>query len=193
MVLEESLVWPLKTYNSYVDHTIYQVVQMKTHVKTHIESPYHLDGKGKSLDVFPPETFFGRMVFFNFDVQGDLVITREMIRKADDGRLKGADIVVLHTSWTKESGTKMPQIASEGAAYFISKGIKVFGVDESIGQSQTHDTLLRNGIPLLEMLCNLDKLSQKVSFIIAIPGLMKIQGIDSSTVQAVVLEGMEVV
>ena len=43
LVLEEALVWPLRTYGSYVDDTVYQVVKMKTHVKTHIESPFHLD------------------------------------------------------------------------------------------------------------------------------------------------------
>ena len=88
LVLEEALVWPLRTYGSYVDDTVYQVVKMKTHVKTHIESPFHLDGKGKPLSAFSPETFFGRAVFFYFDVEPDTVITREMIEKADNGRLK---------------------------------------------------------------------------------------------------------
>ena len=43
------------------------------------------------------------------------------------------------------------------------------------------------------MLVNLDKLTQDVFFLIAIPGLMKVQGIDSSTTQAVAIEGLEVI
>lgn len=198
LVLEEGLIWPLKTYGSYVDETVYQVVKMKTHLKTHIESPYHLDKKGKSLSEFSPETFFGRAVFFYFDVPGDSIITDEMIEMADNGRLQEGDIAIVRTSWTEESGGDKPEIPSEGAHYFLSKGIKMFGQDESVsifkgGENSSHDILLKNNVPLLEMLCNLDKLTQDVSFIIAIPGLMKIKGIDSSTVQAVVVEGMEVI
>ena len=198
LVLEEALVWPLRTYGSYVDDTVYQVVKMKTHVKTHIESTIKLDGKGKPLSAFSPETFFGRAVFFYFDVEPDTVITREMIEKADNGRLKGNDIAVVRTSWTNYSKGNKPERKRDGAEFFLSIGIKMFGQDESLsifegGPESTHDILLKNDIPLLEMLCNLDKLTQDVSFIIAIPGLMKVEGIDSSTVQAVVIEGLEVI
>jgi arylformamidase len=197
LVLEEALVWPLKTYGSYVDDTVYQVVKMKTHVKTHVESPYHLDGKGNPLSAFAPETFFGRAVFFHFDVPADSIITKAMIEKADNGRLTGGDIAIVRTSWTKEMKGDKPEITSDGANYFLSKGIKLFGQDESLsifkgGKTSAHDIFLKNNIPLLEMLCNLDRLTQDVSFIIAIPGLMKVQGIDSSTTQAVVIEGLEV-
>ncbi len=197
LVLEEALVWPLETYGSYVDDTVYQVVKMKTHVKTHVESPYHLDKKGNPLSSFAPETFFGRAVFFYFDVPADSIITRDMIEKADNGRLKGGDIAIVRTSWTKDMKGEKPEIMSDGANYFLSKGIKFFGQDESLsifrgGKTSTHDIFLKNNIPLLEMLCNLDQLTQDVSFLIAIPGLMKVQGIDSSTTQAVVIEGMEV-
>jgi arylformamidase len=196
MVIEESLVWPLQTYNSYVDNSIYQIVQMKTHLKTHIEAPYHLDGKGKPLSAFPPGTFIGRMVIFYFDVSAGTIITKEMIEKADNKRLREGDIVVVRTSWTKKIGGTMPVILQEGGRYFLEKRIKLFGMDESISifegvDKSPHDMLLKSNIPLLEMLCNLDQLTQDVSFMIAIPGLMKIEGIDSSTVQAVVLEGLE--
>lgn len=198
LVLEEALVWPLETYGSYVDETVYQVVKMKTHVKTHIESPYHLDKKGPPLSSFAPENFFGRAVFFYFDVPADSVITADMIEKADNGRLKEGDIAIVRTSWEKGMKGDKPEIMSDGANYFLSKKIKMFGQDESLsifkgGKDSTHDILLKNNVPLLEMLCNLDKLTQDVSFMIAIPGLMKVQGIDSSTVQAVVIEGFEVI
>ncbi|HHY83665.1 MAG TPA: hypothetical protein GX505_13460 [Clostridiales bacterium] len=197
LVLEEALIWPLKTYDSYVDDTVYQVVKMKTHLKTHIESPFHLDKKGLPLSAFSPETFFGRAVFFYFDVPSDSVITAEMIEKADNGRLKGGDIAIVRTSWKKGMKGDKPEIMKDGAEYFLSKGIKLFGQDESLsifkgGSSSTHDIFLKNNIPLLEMLCNLDKVTQDVAFLIAIPGLLKVEGIDSSTVAAVVIEGIEV-
>lgn len=198
MCIEESMVWPIKEYASYVDDTIYQIIQLKTHVKTHIESPYHLDGKGKPLSAFQPDTFLGRMVYFYFDVPAGTVLTREMLEKADGGRLKGGDIVVLRTSWSKEDGGEPPVVEKDGAQYFLEKKIKMFGQDESLtvggatAPDTAHDIFLKHNVPLLEMLCNLDQITQDVSFIVAIPGLMKIEGIDSSTTQAVIIEGMEV-
>jgi kynurenine formamidase len=198
MVVQEKLIWPIETYGSYVDDSLYQVVRFKTHLRTHIESPYHLEGKGKALSDFPPETFFGRMVLFTIDVPDGTEVTADMLAALDKDRLQGDDIAVVHTTWQGGPRETKPVLLSDGAQYFVDKGIKLFGQDESLAISKSgvpgsgHDFLLKNDIPLLEMLCNLDQLTQDVSFIIAIPGLMKIQGIDASTVQAVVLEGLEV-
>jgi kynurenine formamidase len=197
LVLDEALVWPLKTYDSYVDDTVYQVVKMKTHVKTHTESPYHLDKKGPPLSAYTPETFIGRAVIFFFDAGPNAIITREMIERRDNGRLQKGDIAIVHTSWTKDQGGEKPEILKDAGQYFLDKRIKYFGQDESLsifrnGADSTHDLLLKNKIPLLEMLINLDKLTQDVVFLIAIPGLMKVEGIDSSTTQVVAIEGLEV-
>lgn len=197
LVLQEGLIWPLKTYHSYVDDSVYQIVQMKTHLKTHTEAPYHLDMKGMALSDYPPETFFGRAVVFCFDAGADAIITREMIEAYDNGRLGKGDIVIVRSTWTKAMGGKKPEILKDAGQYFLDKGIKYFGMDESIsifrgGHDSTHDMYLKKGIPLLEMLINLDKLTQDVVFLIATPGLMKVKGIDSSTTQAVAIEGIEV-
>ncbi len=198
LVLEEELVWPLETYGSYVDDTCYQIVKMKTHVKTHIESPFHLDGKGLPLSAFPAETFVGRAVFFYFDVPAGSTITPAMLEAQDAGRLRKGDICVIRTSWTPEVGGEKPEIEADGGKYLMDKGIKLFGQDESLsifrgGAASTHDLFLKNNIPLLEMLTNLDKLTQNVAYMSAMPGMLKVQGIDSSTAQVVVLEGFEVV
>ena len=134
-----------------------------------------------------------------FNVDEGTVITRALIEKEDNGRLKKGDIVVCHTTVSEKSPDR-PKLAAEAAQYLIDKGIKLFGQDESLITWYTdeqgyrpHDMLLQHGIPLLEMMTNLNALSQEVSFLIAIPGLMKIQGIDSSTTQVVALEGLDVI
>lgn len=53
--------------------------------------------------------------------------------------------------------------------------------------------LLRNDIPLLEMITNLNSLTQDVCFLMALPGLLKVQGIDASPAQVIALEGFEVI
>ena len=75
-VAEEALVWPLFEYGSYVDDSVAQVIKLKTHVKTHIEAPWHLNHAGRKLSEFEPEQFFGRMVNLYFDVSQGTLITR---------------------------------------------------------------------------------------------------------------------
>lgn len=209
-VAEEHLVWPLFEYDSYVDHSIAQVIKMKTHVKTHIETPWHLNHAGKKLSDYHPEQFFGRMVNLYFDVKPGTVLTREMTEQVDGGRLKKGDIVVVHSSVDENlkesefsSKVQMPMISLGMAEYMIEKGVKLWGQDNSVDvgwwmeqdgtRDRAHDLLLRNDIPLLEMMTHLDQLTQDVSLLIALPGLMKVQGIDASPAQVVALEGFEVV
>jgi len=203
-VMEEGLVWPLETYDSYVDTTVCQYIKLKSHVKTHVESPWHLDKKGKQLSEFPLEHFVGRMVHLRFDVKEGESITAEMVAQADGGDIRKGDIICVSTTVPEgvnpetEKARVYPVFMGKAAKYLHDKGIKAFGLDCSLDQGKTtegimpHDYFLKNEIPLIEMLTNLDKLSQKVSFLIAIPGLIKIQGLDSSTTPVLAIEGLQV-
>ena len=88
--------------------------------------------------------------------------------------------------------------------YLLEKGVKLLGFDNSIEcglfmknekgeEDRAHDVLLRNDVPLLEMITNLNALTQDVFFLMALPGLMKVQGIDASPAQVTALEGFEVI
>lgn len=208
-VATEGLVYPLFEYGSYVDHSVAQIVKLKTHVKTHIETPWHLNHVGKCLSEYTPDRFFGRMVHLYFDVEPGTLITREMAEKADNGRLRKGDIVVVHSSCDEtkhisefHSQIEFPMISCGFAEYVIEKGVKLWGQDNSVNvgywekhggrDCRAHDLMLENDIPLLEMMTNLNALTQDVSMLIAIPGLMKIQGIDASPCAAVALEGFDI-
>ncbi|MDO4275798.1 MAG: cyclase family protein [Eubacteriales bacterium] len=207
-VATEGLVWPLFEYGSYVDNSIAQVVKLKTHVKTHIESPWHLNHAGKCMSDYTPDRFFGRAVNMYFDVEPGTLITREMAEKVDNGRLRKGDIVIVHTSCDESlhesefsSKIDFPMISNGFAEYVIEKGIKLWGQDNSINvgywedyngrRCRAHDLMLENDIPLLEMMTNLDALTQDTVLLLAIPGLMKFEGIDASPCVAVALEGFE--
>jgi len=208
-VLDEGLIWPLFEYSNYIDDSVAQIVKLKTHLKTHIESPYHLNHCGRSLDEYPLSTFVGRLVNMEFDVEANTVIDLEMFEKIDNGRIKKGDIVVAHSTVDKKyhpvgygitNPVKMPGFHPDIANYCIKKGIKLFGIDQSMSfepeiegtEERAHDLFLQNDIPLIEMLADLDQLTQPVSFMAAIPGLVAIKGIDSSTTPVVALEGFEV-
>ena len=152
--------------------------------------------KGKELIDFPVETWMGRMVFFKLDLKPKTLITREILKKADRGRLKGNDIVLLTTGHPREDRCFfLPEVAE----FMVSKKVKLFGFDRGVGFApplretsfKIHDLLFRNNIPMLEWVCNLDQLQQDVSLLLALPGL-KVKGMDASPVRAVVIEGIEV-
>ena len=94
----EGVIWPIEEYCSYVDKSVYQIIKMKSHLKTHIETPWHLNHVGRCLSDYEPETFYGRCVRLHFDVEPGTIITREMTEKADNGRIKKGDIVIAHTT-----------------------------------------------------------------------------------------------
>lgn len=193
-VLNESLIYPLKKYQSAIDDSTYLMVTLKSHLGTHVECPNHLLPNGKDITEFPVETWFGRMVFFKFDLPPQTPITRNHLIEIDQERLKGKDIVLLHSTATKKD--EVPQLTPEVGHYFLEKKVKMVGFDTSIGfalpaKGNTHDILLENNVPLLEWVINLDKLQQDVSYLISLPGL-KVKSMDASPVCAVVLEGMEV-
>lgn len=207
-VLEENLIWPLDEYKNYIDDSIAQIIKMKSHLKTHTESPYHLNHAGRSIDEYPPQTFIGRCVNMVFDEKPGAVIDLETFKRVDNGRLKKGDFLIAHSTVDKSlfhtglvAKVDMPAFTIDCAHYMIEKGITVFGTDASVdfcrftdeNNDRVHDLLLKHDIPLLEMLVNLDQLTQDVSFITAIPGLWAVKGIDSCTTPVVVLEGFDVV
>ena len=193
-VLGESLIYPLKKYQSAIDDSTYLMVTLKSHLGTHVECPNHLLSTGKDITEFPADTWFGRMVFFEFDLPPKTLITQNILKKLDGERLRGKDIVLLHSSCTNRND--VPLITPEVGYYFLDKKVKMVGFDTSVGfaepsKGNAHDILLENNVPLLEWVVNLDKLQQDVSLLISLPGF-KVKGMDASPVWAVVLEGVEV-
>jgi len=197
---QETLIWPIEQYNSAVDTSVYQIVKLKTHLGTHLEAPFHMYPKdGKTLSDFPADTWLGRMVNLKFDLGPNTIITLDVMKKVDNGRLKGNDIVLIHSTAKLEGDNpynhSAPAVSREATEYLLMKRIKMFAFPSSISflpaPDNAHDILLRNGIPILEWVTNLDKLTQDVAFLVAIPAFGKVIGIDSSPVQVVVIEGAD--
>lgn len=197
-ILKEQLIWPIKTYNSAIDNSTYQILQLKSHCGTHVECPNHQFSGGKSLDEFPVETWLGRMVKFSFDLGEKELITREMVETADRGRLQPNDIALVHSNCGYDvndiNNPNRTRIESAAVNYMIDKGIKMFAFDNTIGfaieNPRGHDILLSKDIPLLELITNLGQLTQDVAYLIALPGF-NLRGNDASPTRAVVIEGAE--
>ena len=65
-------------------------------------------------------------------------------------------------------------------------GVQNIGVEESHDSMATHNNLLKNDIPLIEGLVNIEKIGKERVFYIGLP--LRVSKLDSSWIRAVVLE-----
>jgi len=93
--------------------------------------------------------------------------------------------------WSPYKGREAPSISPDASKWLAEKPIKMLGVQNIRVESSncsmaTHDNLLRNGIPIVEGLVNLEKISKERVFYIGLP--LRVSNLDSSWVRAIALE-----
>jgi arylformamidase len=167
------------------DKTFMNWVETETHVGTHVECPLHYLEGGKDVASLPLRAFMGEAVAVNLRHKRAEPITSADLEAAG---VKGSDIVLM---WSGRSGDDRPFISAGAAEWLLRTRVKMIGVDDSIGVEEagsmaTHDFLLKNDIPIIEGLSNLDGLKCNRFFFIALP--LRVRGLDSSWVRAVALE-----
>lgn len=172
------------------DRTFMNWVETETHIGTHVEFPAHYVRGGKDGASLPIDIFLGEAVGVKLDYKkpGE-PLTPEDLEKAG---VKEGDIVLL---WSPYKGDDRPKITPEAAKWMAEKKIKMLGVDNSIQVEwsnelmATHDNLLKNDIPIIERLANLDQLKKKRFFFIGLP--LRVKNMDSSWIRAIALEEIE--
>ncbi len=171
------------------DNTYMNWIETETHIGTHVEGPSHYLKEGRDIASIPLENFIGEAILVNLTHKKP----NEPILLDDLGGVKKEDIVLLFAS-KNYSDEERPYIAPEAAEYLYEKAIKMLGIDDSIrveapNSMATHDFLLRNDIPIVEGLDNLQDLKKQRFFFIGFP--LRIAGLDSSWIRAVALENYE--
>ena len=156
------------------------------HVGTHMDAPFHMINKGKTMDQMPVESFFGKGVLI--DARGQKKIEASLL---DGKEISEGSIVLLYTGYGEKYRTKdyfknIPQVTEEFAHEMVKSKVKIVGMD-ILGPDEppfpTHKILLGKEILIIENLVNLDKLLDVSSFeIIALP--MKLQA-DAAPVRVV--------
>jgi len=168
------------------DDTIMHEVDTMSHLGTHVEAPSHFYEDGKDVVDVPLESFLGRAVILDIH---DPVMTTAVLDKADGGRTKPGDMILIRNRLSPEKTF----LGVEAARWLAAKKIKLLGFDLSLTTGQdkaitreVHDILMGPGVVLLEQLDNLDKISKSECFLFAAP--LKIKGLDSSPVRAFAVE-----
>ena len=128
-----------------------------SHTGTHVDAAKHFFDNGQTIDQIPLEILMGRAILLAFDDElmsigaaelqaqdiGDH--TRVLLRTRNSALLTRPDFVRNYT-----------YLAPDGAAYLVSRGVKLVGVDYlSIeqfrsGHHLTHRTLLQQDVVIVE-------------------------------------------
>ena len=180
-------------------------MDLTSHLGTHCECPYHHDDNWPSVAELPLTTFMGRAIYVDFK---DTLPHRKYISAADldkatEGWVKEGDILIIDSSYkidpfTPDTNTDKDQrllVNGETAQWCVDHKIKCVGFGDGVSIENCnedvkpfHDICMAENIVFLEVLKNLDKLSQDTFFMSYSP--LPIYGLDSCPIRAYAIEGL---
>jgi arylformamidase len=176
----------------YAPGTEFQIgkIEMIANTGTYVDSPFHRYADGKDLSEVGLERFADLDgVVIRADHQGGLAVTPEHFA----GRQLAGRAVLVHTGWDKFWDTDSyfenhPFLTEEAAVMLRDAGVKLVGIDsmnidDTRGKSRpVHSTLLREGILIVEHLCNLQQVPDSRFTFHAVPP--KFKGVGTFPVRA---------
>ena len=165
-------------------------VDLMGHVGTHIEAPFHCLKKGADLSQIPIERLGGAAVILNLvNAKAEGGVTLQQVQDAAKvaGGVRKGDIVFCRMGPTQYFSTA-------SLKWLVERGMKMMGVDSAgveLADDKTHANvnhlvLFRAGIPVIENLANLDRVSRprvKV-YALAIP----VHGLDAFPLRVIAVE-----
>ena len=162
-------------------------ITTSVHMGTHVDSPFHFDNGGITIEQIPVDTYIGKAIVI--DVSPYDFISSEVLEQFD---LRGVERVLLHTSLPnnpKRFPEEIPFLDPSIAPFLAEKGVRLLGIDMpsvdpiTSKSLDTHHALYKHGINILENLM-LDDVVQGLYELIALP--LRIVGADGSPVRAVI-------
>ncbi|HXT18982.1 MAG TPA: cyclase family protein [Gemmatimonadaceae bacterium] len=128
-----------------------------SHTGTHVDAPKHMFENGATIDQLPLDAMMGPAVVIAMEADVMSVGEAELRRH----ELKGHTRVLIKTRNSqfvrgREFVKDYTYLAPDGAAYLVSLGVKLVGVDYfsveqfHSGHHRTHHTLLEKGVVIIE-------------------------------------------
>jgi kynurenine formamidase len=165
-------------------------VELMDHVGTHIEAPYHCLKDGADMAGLSLDQLIGEAVILDLtgaEAEGGVTLEQVQAAASAAGGINDGDIVFGRMGKTEYFSTAALQ-------WIVDQGIKLMGVDSG-GVELSHDTthanvnhllLFRAGIPLVENLAHLDRLSQSRVEVYALP--VPVKGLDAFPLRVIAIE-----
>jgi kynurenine formamidase len=185
---------------------------LQNHLGTHIDAPRHYNPrKGIAVHELPLERLITSAVVLNLthkeplssitveDLEAALKVAKEEVRP-NDAVLLHTGMAAYYDSWDSEKWeeseyARYPSISEPAVRWLLARQIALIGMDtlapdRSPDSRPTHQILLRdNNIPIVENLCNLEKLTKSRVLFIGLPP--KIVGASGFLIRAVAIEDFD--
>lgn len=213
LIIREHFRWHAKLYpfHTFADSCfMHQFLDLNLHGFTHVDALLHFTPGALSIDQMPLDKYMGEAAIVDLSHLGenDSVTAAELEKHAQ--HVKADDIVLLRTDWplkcdymSREFWTKAPYTARDACEWLLERKVKAVGEDyppdyvvrhkavdpqykDKAEDQTTHDVLLRQGIGLIEYLCNLHLITKERVQFMALP--LPIEGGDGSPVRAIAIE-----
>jgi len=176
----------------YSEGTTFHVgkIQMVANTGTYLDSPFHRFEHGRDISALELCGLADlEAVVVRVTGVADRVVDREVFLPFD---LRGKAVLV-HTGWARHWGTDRyfeghPFLTGSAAQYLRDEGATLVGIDSlniddtGDGARPVHTTLLGADIPIVEHLCNLEKLPPAGFTFTAVP--VKVRGMGTFPVRA---------
>ena len=212
MPIADHIRWPVerKLKGDFAQGDQFQVtwVGWAVHGFTHIDAPRHILPDGPTTDEIPLDTIIGDCAVFDLSgIRENTAIGAEALAAACPD-VRPGDIALLKAEWDRrysyqhpEFWTQSPYMTREAAEWLRATGVKAVAFDfpqdypirlllqqevASIEQFVTHDVLLRNGIILVEYLCNTAAIQRPRTQLYVLP--IKIPHADGAPARVIAIE-----
>lgn len=165
-------------------------IQMIANTGTYLDSPFHRFEHGRDISALELSGLADlEAVVVRLTGVPDRVVDREVFLPFDLRR----KAVLVHTGWARHWGTDRyfeghPFLTGSAAQYLRDQGAALVGIDSlniddtGDGARPVHTTLLGADIPIVEHLCNLEKLPPAGFTFTAVP--VKVRGMGTFPVRA---------
>ncbi|WP_198539386.1 cyclase family protein [Candidatus Mancarchaeum acidiphilum] len=105
------------------------LIHIGSHTGTHVDAERHIKNGGKTADMIPVDTFYGKCKVLNLTKSGNSIGEKELkkfkINKGDIILLKTNNSLKQYDTFRKD----FAHLTEDGARYLISKKIKTLGID----------------------------------------------------------------
>ena len=145
-----------------------EMISYCPHISTHMDAPFHVIADGKTIESWPVDVLMGPADIISVGKPGGYEISKEDIVawESKNGAIQPGEAVLFNTGheiyWDKgyEAYIKngYSTISVEAAQYLAEKKIRFVAIDSFSPEGDStdvHQTFLKNGIPIVENICNL--------------------------------------
>ncbi|MGG3737952.1 cyclase family protein [Aeribacillus pallidus] len=169
-------------------HVTESRISLDVHTGTHVDAPLHMMNDGETIETIGIEKLVRPCKVF------DLTHVEEKITKKDIESLpiENGDFVLFKTknSFDEQFNFEFIYVAEDAAAYLAEKeiagvGIDALGIERAQPGHPTHQTLMKNGVIIIEGL-RLKDVEANTYFMVAAP--LKLVGTDAAPARILLLD-----